>query len=283
MMGPKDRFLQTASPANTLFGRFNRVREGKLLICINESSGGDNFAANDVIKDMITCSEFVSEGKGTNSYSIACFARFIFTTNNENCLRVNPDSRRFFVKEVSSALKGNHEYFRRLSEHIDDEHGRYEFYRFLMERDIRGMDWVNNRPVTDYLLTMIDLNLSLEQQFVKETVLTMFHAAPPRLRLEQSMDTLFAQFNVWLEAKMAVGSRTDASTNSKKFGVRLTKLVWNESINTTGFRGISKMRNGAGMIYAFDISVLAVEMVEKKWAAPDEFARAPRATEEGEV
>lgn len=102
MLGPKDLFLQTSAPANVLYGRFNRAREGKILVVINEASGADNFAANDVIKDMITCEEFILEGKGTNSYPINCFARFIFTTNNENCVKVNPDSRRFVVIEVSS-------------------------------------------------------------------------------------------------------------------------------------------------------------------------------------
>ena len=39
------------------------------MIVINESSGSDNFAANDIIKNMITCDEFQSEGKGTNAYT----------------------------------------------------------------------------------------------------------------------------------------------------------------------------------------------------------------------
>lgn len=81
------KFLQTASPSSVLYGRFTRMREGRLLIVVNEASGTDSFAASEVIKDMITCDEFVSEGKGTNAYSIACFARFVFTTNNSNCMR----------------------------------------------------------------------------------------------------------------------------------------------------------------------------------------------------
>ena len=42
------------------------------------------------------------------------------TTNNENCLRVNPDSRRYVVIEASSALRGDTAYFRELSRLIDD-------------------------------------------------------------------------------------------------------------------------------------------------------------------
>ena len=290
MMGPKDRFLQTASPANTLFGRFNRVREGRLLIVINESSGGDNFAANDLIKDMITCDEFVSEGKGTNSYAIACFARFVFTTNNDNCLKVSPDSRRFFVKEVSSALKGNFEYFKRLSAFIDDEHGRYEFYRMLMERDISNIDWINNRPVTDYMLTMIDLNLPLEHQFVKDMVLRAFHspavqpvhaagsdaaaAGQPSRRVKVvQMEALFNKFMDWATQRLGAASPSLAGMNDKKFGLRMSKLVWTADANTTGFSGIVKERKGAGMVYQFDIDKLAQEMVEKRWAAPDDFVR----------
>lgn len=132
MVGPKDCFLQTASPSSTLYGRFTRLREGRMLIVINESSGSDNFAANDIIKDMITCDEFVSEGKNTNAYTIGCYSRFIFTTNNDNVLKVNPDSRRYFVIDVSSELKGNTEYFKGLSAHMENPHGRYEFYRRLM-------------------------------------------------------------------------------------------------------------------------------------------------------
>ena len=272
MMGSKDRFLQTASPANTLFGRFNSVREGKILVVINESSGSDNFAANDLIKDMITCDEFVSEGKNTNSYAIACFARFIFTTNNENCLKVSPDSRRFFIKEVSSALKGNHDYFRKLSAHIDDEHGRYEFYRLLMDRDISGIDWINGRPVTDYMLSMIDLNLPLEHQFVKETVVKAFHASTDPPVETMMMETIFRRFMDWLVLRN--GSAVAISgMNSKKFGLRLSKLVWTADANTIGFKGITKRRVGAGISYTFDVAKLADEMVDKRWAAADEFER----------
>ena len=283
MVGSKDRFLQTASPSNTLFGRFNRVREGKLLIVINESSGSDNFAANDLIKDMITCDEFVSEGKGTNSYAIACFARFIFTTNNDNALKITPDSRRYYVKEVSSALKGNHEYFRVLSAHIDDPHGRYEFYKFLMARDLRGIDWINHRPITDYQLSMIDINMPPEHQFIKAFISEHFHSrthshsrARPRppgdpLVKTVKMDALFADFLTWATLAMGFGASRLENMNSKKFGLKISKLVWTADCNTIGFHGLTKTRCGSGIVYTFDVPLMAREMLEKRWAVPDEF------------
>jgi hypothetical protein len=135
-----DKCLETAKPANDLYGRFTSQREGKFLIVVNE--------ANDLLKDMITSETFVSEAKGVNAYTVNCYARFIFTTNNENCLRVNPDSRRYVVFEVSAALKGDTAYFKRLSAFIADEHARYEFYTFLLARNIADRDWINDRPIT---------------------------------------------------------------------------------------------------------------------------------------
>eukprot|EP00798_Chlamydomonas_sp_ICE-L_P004489 gene4489-biopygen22200 len=161
-----DKFLQTATPANTLYGRFNRQREGRFLIVVNESNGHDNFAANDVIKDMITCDQFKCESKGVNAYTMQCFSRFIFTTNNDNCLRVNPDNRRYVIIETSSVLKGNTKYFNHLSGLIDDAESRVAFYKFLMARDIKGVEWIRSRPATTYMSQMVSMNLPYEHQFI---------------------------------------------------------------------------------------------------------------------
>ena len=267
MMGT-DRFLQTASPANVLYGRFTRLREGKLLVVINEANGADNFAANDVIKDMITCDEFVSEGKGTNAYSVACFARFIFTTNNDNCLKINPDSRRYVVLDVSSEMKGDTTRFNLLSKHIDDEHGRYEFYKLLMARDISKVDWINSRPITQGQLDMIECSMPMEQQFFKHIVLEAFHKHHHEQLVKSRLDELFQGFESWLDRNKNIPR--SSGNSAKKFGIRLSKLVWTPE-NVSGFKGLSKTRHGAGVVYNLTINMLASELVEKRWAAADEF------------
>lgn len=266
MMGG-DRFLQTASPANVLYGRFTRLREGKLLVAINEANGADNFAANDVIKDMITCDEFVSEGKGTNAYPVACFARFIFTTNNDNCLKINPDSRRYVVLDVSSEMKGDTARFNALSKHIDDEHGRYEFYKLLMARDISKVDWINSRPVTQGHLDMIECSMPMEQQFFKHVVSEAYHNHE-HVVVKTRLDELFHGYEAWLDHSKNIPR--SPGNSAKKFGIRLSKLVWTPE-NVSGFKGLSKTRHGAGVVYSLAIDTLASEMVEKRWAAADEF------------
>jgi hypothetical protein len=268
MLG-RARFLQTATPSTTLYGRFNGQREGRVLIVINESSGSDNFAANDVIKDMITCDEFQLENKGVNAYTLSCCARFIFTTNNDNCLRVNPDSRRYVVVEVSSALKGNTGYFRELSRVIDDAASRRAFYEFLMARDISAVDWINPRPVTEYLLDAIAMNLPYEHQFIKDLVLRAYHEEhgrriDPRIVKRRTSDELYDEFTTWLAS-----NHVRYETSRVRFGMKVSHLVRNEA-KMTGFVGLTKSRRGHGTMYMLDVCKLVAEMRHGRWLTADE-------------
>lgn len=268
------KFLQTANPSHVLYGRFTRLREGKLLMVVNETRGGDSFAAQDVIKDMITCDEFVSEGKGTNAYPIACFSRFIFTSNHDNPVKVNPDSRRYFVIDVSSELKGQTAFFTELSRHIEDEHVRYEFYHCLMDRDIQRVDWINHRPITCDQAAMAVMNLPYEHQFFKHLVMetakqqaaAQDEGAPPKRSL--MLDAIHALFEEWL-VRMRVASKHDMS--ALKFAHKMLRLVWCPEKHT-GFRGLTKERITKGTRYHLDIPVLLREMQVKNWLSADELA-----------
>ena len=74
------------------------------------------------------------------------------------------------VMQVSSELKGNTNYFKRLSALIDDDHSRHKLYKHLMQLDISCVDWIRDRPVTEHMLQMVSMNLSYEHQFIKHFV-----------------------------------------------------------------------------------------------------------------
>eukprot|EP00798_Chlamydomonas_sp_ICE-L_P017779 gene17779-biopygen26742 len=266
-----DKFLQTATPANTLYGRFNRQREGRFLIVVNESNGHDNFAANDVIKDMITCDQFECESKGVNAYTMQCFSRFIFTTNNDNCLRVNPDNRRYVIIETSSLLKGNTAYFNHLSDLIDDAESRVAFYKFLMARDIKDFEWIRSRPTTDYMAQMVTMNLPYEYQFLSQLMqeMSVEHHVLDRIDSSPSvslkLDTLFDKFNDWLAA---IRASQKHETTLVKFGLKLSKLVRDETKNL-GLRGVSKQRCNKGVVYSFCITDVINDMRDKMWLVLD--------------
>lgn len=268
----RDKCMQTANPAQHLYNRFTSQREGKMLIVVNEANGADNFAANDILKDLITSDTFICEGKGTNAYEMACFARIIFTTNNENAVKVNPDSRRYVVIQVSSQLKGNTAYFNELSKYIEDEHGRYEFFRFLMERKIDHVDWINDRPVTHYTLQMFDMNLSMEFQFIKDIIMRAY--CERKNEVLGRVSGLLQEFIEFIQNRCghnaAATTRIMQSLNEKKFGLRLSSLAWNDTTNSHMFKAIVKDRDMRGVLYKIDTTLAIQELKERRWMTQDE-------------
>eukprot|EP00798_Chlamydomonas_sp_ICE-L_P031024 gene31024-biopygen5636 len=67
---------------------------------------------------------------------------------------------------ATDLLRGNTEYFNHLSGLIDDAESRVAFYKFLMARDIKGVEWIRSRPATTYMSQMVSMNLPYEHQFI---------------------------------------------------------------------------------------------------------------------
>lgn len=269
MMLGKDMFMQTADPATKLYGRFNLSRAGKFLIVVNEASGGDNFPAINSIKDMVTCDTFECEGKGSNVVTMACYARFIYTTNNDNCMKVESGSRRFVVIEASSERKGHTDYWNRLSSFIDDEHGRYEFYKLLMSRDVSNWDH-NEIPVTKYQKEMIVMNLPFEYKFIKHIALKQYIQMQNGKRenvLRVGSNELFTDFLAWMQE---IQAREKYDKNGVKFGQEVTKLVWCPERSHGSFKSVNKKHTRAGVVYVLDVPLMVKEMAEKKWLLDDE-------------
>ena len=263
MLG-SSHFLETARPGQVLFGRFTDTRKNKFLMVINESNGGDNHPANDQLKDMITSPTFVWEAKGRDAMTLNSFDRFIFTTNNDNCLKVNPDSRRYVIFEVSSALKGNSEYFRQLSHFIDDPHCRFEFYQLLMERDISRAEWINNRPISSFYPQMVEMNLPKEYEFVRDGILMPEYAKGPDRTVQLDAATLFDRFLEWL---CRSSSSATYNTNTTKFGVKISSLCNEES--SENLDGCFKERRTCGILYTFKVDIAVNAMFKRMWFGND--------------
>lgn len=271
LMVGEDKFFETAKPSTTLYGQFTQSRRDKFIIAINEASGGDNFSANDVIKDMITAPTFVCEGKGKDAVTARCYARFVFTTNNDNVLRVNPDSRRFVVFDVSNELVGDTAYFNRLSAHIEDPHGRHEFHRYLMAVDLSNTNWTSDRPITEYYRRMVELNLDREYQFLKSQVLLPAHYVR-KASVTMLARTMFNEFKEWLIETSTSGTPRYETTETK-FGNKMGALVSGSGM----MPGVTKKKTEKGWRYNFEVNVVCQAMSERKWISAEdmEARRAP--------
>jgi hypothetical protein len=266
LMVGEDKFLETSNPGNVLYGRFNDARRGKLLIVVNEATAKDNHASNDLLKDMITSQTFMCEGKGRDVVSQRCYDRYIFCTNNTNVLRINPDSRRYVVFEVSSKRVGDTRYFTELSRHIDDPHTRREFYELLMARDISGRDWINDRPVTDQYRQMVQMNLPREYEFLRDEVLLKAHHRQAGQTIKMLASAMFEQFIEYLDRERTATSSSKYTTTQKMFGVRMTALCEGKG---DAMAGCSKRPQVDGQTYFYDVDVACRAMVARMWADED--------------
>lgn len=103
---------QTYNNIDSFFSNFNKSRECKLLIELNEvkekGSAHDN---HDLLKSTITEETIKVEPKGRESYNVNNYARIIINTNNPNAVRMDADDRRTTAHACSNRKANDGKYF----------------------------------------------------------------------------------------------------------------------------------------------------------------------------
>jgi hypothetical protein len=87
--------FQTANPEHDLFGRFATGLVNKTMVQVDEVKNLHEHA--DKLKDAITNRTVNFEKKGKDAITVDALANFVFTSNNENALRIPTDDRRFVL------------------------------------------------------------------------------------------------------------------------------------------------------------------------------------------
>lgn len=130
-----------AGKIGDICGQFNAHLQGKLLIVGDEIANYTSHKFSDILKSLIT--EIVKSitPKGKDSYIINSFERYIFTSNNDFPFRVDKGDRRLLAINVNSKRKGDTEYFKKLSDAINDPITQEAFFNHMASIDISGWDF----------------------------------------------------------------------------------------------------------------------------------------------
>ncbi|MFN9911927.1 MAG: primase-helicase family protein, partial [Pirellulaceae bacterium] len=94
MLGP-DHSGQISNPERDLFSRFSDGFLNKTFLQIDEVKSLHDHT--DKLKDLITNRTVNWESKNGRTVTVDNFCNFLFTTNNENALRIDSDDRRFVM------------------------------------------------------------------------------------------------------------------------------------------------------------------------------------------
>jgi hypothetical protein len=191
-----DKYYVSTEETGNLLGKFNGLVCSKLLINLDEASGRDTFEVNAKIKAFITNKNVTVQKKGVDQFKISNYASWVFTTNKGVALKVEDSDRRIFAVSCDNTHRNDPNYLAPLLEALADDRVARGFYDFLMEQDITGFDYVNERPVTELLYReMKEACTPTTAKFLIHLIGLMHESGQEKLSVPGS--ALFKQFREW--------------------------------------------------------------------------------------
>ena len=230
-----------------VFGRFNGLIENIILGVINETSGKDTFNIIELIKGLITADDNMIEHKGMKPYKNKNHIGLVFLTNNSNSINIPSDDRRFVGIKCNSDICNDPIFFPKVVQEIKSKKYDRCFYDYLMNINIDGFDFTNERPKTSFYNDMVELNRPILTNFM----LYLYHTPTE----EATGTTLFNMFGIYLQQMNIVNK-----LSGTKFG-----------INLKDYEGITKIKSHGVMKYHINKPVLKEYLIKKCSIDPDEF------------
>ena len=216
----REYYFETASPETHLFGRFSNGRVNKLLIDIDEAKGRDTFSHSDELKNMITSTVFNYEQKGVDAVELHNFARLIFTTNNDLCIKIEANTRRYVIFEASSEKIGNKEYFKEYVEYMTDVKNQKAIINYLRNINISGVNWIQDRPLSDAYLTIQQQCADLPIKYLEY----LYFKHKKSNEFVYTGSELFSEFIFFITTKLKLREDRSNSWNVTRFGLKIRKL-----------------------------------------------------------
>ena len=94
------------SNANSLFGQFNGVLEGKILVNLDEAFWGGDKALEGQVKNKVTEKRQYINKKNKEAYHVDDYSNYIITTNNDWFSGVDANDRRHYCLELDNEYAG---------------------------------------------------------------------------------------------------------------------------------------------------------------------------------
>lgn len=164
----------TVSHSKHLTGNFNDHLRNTVFVFSDEAQFVGDAQGNQTLKVMVTEDFGMFESKGVDADLRKNYIRVLMATNSDWVVNVGPDSRRYFVLDVSDSRRvdpanpTNRAFWDELNSYINGS-GAAEFLDFLLKRDLTGFvpavfpqtrALANQRalslgPIHDYLVHLV--------------------------------------------------------------------------------------------------------------------------------
>ena len=170
---PDGGVLTTSEPDKFVFGNFNGHIQNKHVIQIDEC--GDKYAHTqsyaNKLKTGITSEEMLIHNKFQTPVMCNSNINLVSSSNDMNIYRMNENSRRFVVYNVSKKHRGDFEYFGKLNKEIKSRVLELRGYlrSLAIDRDIEYVHKVaQGLPRTEAMNDLIDLNMPHDKIYCRD-------------------------------------------------------------------------------------------------------------------
>ncbi len=155
-------YLQLAQQGH-LLGRFNHHLKNKILVFADEGFWAGDKQSEGAIKHMITEPDLIIEQKGKDAITVRNCINLIIASNNSWVVPAGLDERRFYVTQVSNAQQQNNEYFKSISDQMNN--GGLEAMLYDLLRWEYDLEFLRRAPKTEALFDQIQNTMNPAEQF----------------------------------------------------------------------------------------------------------------------
>ena len=240
------------SNIDLFFGHFNSQIENKVLVVMNEVEGIKAFESNGSIKDGITRKINTIEKKNMTPYDNTNNIGWIFLTNSDNPVKIEPTNRRFMAFESNNSIANNKEYFDNLRAEMNDPkviRAFYDYWMKLIESD--NFDFTNARPKTNYYNNITQLNISPMTHWLIEEINDNFNGENIK---RFTTNELFNKYNDYITS-----GKFNAQITITKFVIELKK-----------YNGIEQSRTSKNNGFTIDYKLLKSYLIKSKGVMPQD-------------
>lgn len=215
----ESKYYETSSPEEHVWGPFNAIISGKVLVNLNEITSKSIVSAYDRIKSLITDANITYNQKCVKAYTSKSFHRFIAFTNNVSQY-ADKDSRRQFFIECADTFKKNKPYFDRLYQEMDRPGAIQSLFNHLVNMDITGFE-SEPIPITNYAADLLESSESMYLRGLR-VYLAEYCAANPDCRQETvNWDHVYKSFcDFWRHQ----GNREENCPAKHQMKLQMSKL-----------------------------------------------------------
>jgi predicted nucleic acid-binding protein len=222
MLG-SSKVIETADPANVVWGSFNDQMATGFLVNLNEMDIKSASSHEGKIKALQTDESLYINPKGKSNFKIKSYHRFLITTNKNNPITTHEKDRRNKIIRSSDEKLHNGDYFKRLLQLINDD----IIVKLVYEHCIKlpNLETFHTEPLKQnaYQQSLSEGNIPIPERFMKHFAYKNRYYKEPK---EFSSTTILKEFTKFITQN---GMKYDTDSAKLMRNLQLLKLpLWYE-------------------------------------------------------